>query len=171
MGTAAQASALSPPLPILARISDFVAPFFSSSITIRTEDADATVDPNSKIIRFVAAFLGANRFLADPTNTACVTQALATESNFTDVLAATEYTAATDPVTGETGQVDFAPSRLGLLNVIDIRMLSSGFSGAGPAFDFATAIEPGAGAFLDLRVRDAALGLVKESQSGTCPLT
>ena len=93
---------------------------------------------------------------------------MAAENGFSAEVAAAEYLAATDPISGETSQVDFAPSRLGLLNVIDVRMLSSGFAGAGPSFDFASAIEPGPGALLDLRVRDAALELVEELSS--CPL-
>ncbi|TCD69138.1 hypothetical protein EIP91_008614 [Steccherinum ochraceum] len=166
----ALASAATPPLPILARISDFVAPFFSTALTIRTSDADPSTDPTSPIIRFVAAFLAANRFLSDPANKACVIQALAVENGITVEVADAEYAAATDPITGEVSQVDFTPSRLGLFNVIDIRMLSSGFTGAGSEFDFVSASEEGLGMLLDLRIRDAALALVKEVQSGSCPL-
>jgi len=166
----ALASATSPPLPILARVSDFVAPFFSTAITIRTSDADPSTNPSSPVIRFVAAVLGASRFLSDPSNQACATRAIVIENDFIDAVAAAEYTAALDPVSGETSQVDFAPSQLGLLNVIDVRMLSAGFVQAGPSFDFVEAIVPGDGMLLDLRVRDAALQLVEEVGSGSCPI-
>lgn len=169
--SAAQASAESPPLPILARVSDFVAPFFSSAITVRSEDADPSSNPTSPVVRFVAALLGANRFLANAANKACATRAIAAESQLSLTVAAAEYAAATNGTSGETAQVDFQPSQLGILNVIDVRMLSNGFTGAGPTFDLADAIVPGDGKLLDLRVRDAAVKLVKELPRGSCRLT
>ena len=79
-----------------------------------------------------------------------------------------EYASATNAVSGETAQTDFDVSVLGLLNVIDIRMLANGFTGIGQSFNFTQAIQPGPGSLLDLRVRDAALDLVKEVKSGRC---
>lgn len=165
-----QASAASPPIPILARVSDFVAPFFSNALTIRSEDADPSSNPTSPLVRGVAALLGANRFLADPANKDCAVRAIARDNGISHTLAEEEYTSATDPVSGEINQVDFEASRLGLLNVIDIRMLVDGFAQAGPSFDFVQAIEPGPGLLLDFRVRDAALKLVKEVKNSSCPL-
>ncbi|KAH8075850.1 hypothetical protein BXZ70DRAFT_711752 [Cristinia sonorae] len=164
------ATTANPPLPILARVSDFVAPFFSSAITVRSEDADPSANPSSTIPRFVAALLGASRFLGDPANKLCSIQAIATDNGFSDTVAEAAYLSATNSVSGETAQVDFEPSRLGILNVVDVRMLSGGFAQAGLAFDFADALVPGDGLLLDLRVRDVALGLVQDLESGECPL-
>jgi len=163
-----QATALSPPTPILARISDFVAPFLSSALTIRSESADPSSNPT--LVRGVAALLGANRFLADPANRECAVRAIAKENQMSHTLAEAEYVAATNPVSGEISQVNFEPSSLGLLNVIDVRMLMDGFTQVDPSFDFVEAIQPGPGLLLDLRVRDAALGVVKEIKSGSCPI-
>ncbi|TCD69155.1 hypothetical protein EIP91_008632 [Steccherinum ochraceum] len=167
---AVQASTASPPIPILARVSDFVAPFFSNALTIRSQDADPSSSPTSPLVRAIAALLAANRFLADPDNKDCAVRAIAKDNAISRELAEQEYASATNPVSGETSQVDFDASRLGLLNVIDIRMLVDGFTGAGPSFDFVDAIQPGPGLLLDLRIRDAALKLVKEVKSGSCPL-
>ncbi|TFY73688.1 hypothetical protein EWM64_g10324 [Hericium alpestre] len=164
-----QAAALSPPLPILARISDFIAPFFSSSLAIRTASTNSSA--STPLVRTVAALLAANRFLADPTNQACATAAIAAELGVPPAQAAAEYASATDPVSGEVSQTDFEVGRQALLNVISVRMLSAGFSGAGPSFDFADAIVPGDGALIDYRVRDAALGILKtKSSADGCPL-
>ncbi|KAH8075861.1 hypothetical protein BXZ70DRAFT_1054419, partial [Cristinia sonorae] len=163
-------TAASPPLPILARISDFVAPFFSNALTIRSDNADPSSNPSSPLVRTVAALLAANRFLANPSNRECAVRAIAKDNGISHALAEQEYVSATNPVSGETGQVDFDTSRLGLLNVIDIRMLAGGFAQVGKEFDFVSAIEPGPGLLLDLRVRDAALKLVKEARSSRCLL-
>ncbi|THH29772.1 hypothetical protein EUX98_g4424 [Antrodiella citrinella] len=166
-----EAIAASPPISIVARVSDFVAPFFSNALTIRSESADPSSDPNSTLVRGVAALLGASRFLTNLSNKECAVRAIARDNGISTALAENEYAAATNPVSGETSQVDFAVSQLGLLNVIDIRMLVGGFAQVPPGFDFVDAIEPGPGLLLDFRIRDAALNLVKEVKSGECPLT
>lgn len=118
----------------------------------------------------MAAFIGASRFLANTANKACAIRAIARDNDISNELAAQEYASATNAVSGETAQTDFDVNKLGLLNVIDIRMLANGFTGTGSSFNFTQAIQPGPGMLLDLRVRDAALELVQEVKSGRCPL-
>ncbi|KAA1467258.1 hypothetical protein DENSPDRAFT_792409 [Dentipellis sp. KUC8613] len=160
-----QGSALSPPLPILARVSDFIAPFFSSSFAIRTDSANSSA--STPLVRTVSALLAANQFLADPANQDCSTLAIAAELGLPQDLAALEYASAINPVSGEISQANFTVNRQGLLNVITTRMLSGGFAGAGPGFDFADAIVPGDGKLIDYRVRDAAVEILKPRESGS----
>ena len=119
----------------------------------------------------MAALLAASDFLAKPANKECAVRAIARDNGISHALAESEYASALNPVSGETSQVNFQASQLGLLNVIDIRMLVDGFAQAGPSFDFVEAIEPGPGLLLDFRIRDAALKLVKARKSGACSFT
>lgn len=102
----------------------------------------------------------ANKFLADPANTNCSVQAIATQLNASRVVAQAEYAAATAPDTGETiSNSTFAVNRQGLLNVIDVRDQFGGFAGVPADFDFADAIVPGTGKLIDDSVRLSALGI------------
>ena len=102
----------------------------------------------------------ANCFLADRKNKPMVISAIASTLNITTAVATAEYAAATDPLTGETSPgKNFNVNRQGLLNVIDVRGQFNGFTGAGPTFNFATAIEPGTGKLIDYSVRDQAVAI------------
>lgn len=146
----------SPRPHILARLSDFVAPFSSQALTVRTSTVTNTTTPAYRAtVSFVRAMLRANRLLADPDpqHRAQAQDAIAAELKIEDeATAARELAAATDSVTGETAQVNFEVSGVGLWNVIGIRDRFGGFAGAGPGFDFVQAL-PG---LIDYRVRDAA---------------
>ena len=90
-----------------------------------------------------------------------VISAIASTLNITTAVATAEYVAATDPLTGETSSPgrNFNVNRQGLLNVIDVRGQFNGFTGAGPTFNFASAIEPGTGKLIDYCVRDQAVAI------------
>ena len=151
---------------ILARASDYVNPFSNTAITA----ADITLANPEKaelITRFLTALVLANIFLSQPRNKNCAVKAIAAQLNVSTEVANFEYMAATNPDTGETATMEggvFNVSRQGLLNVIDIRLLAAGFVGAGPAFDFAEAIVPGSGHFIDYTIRDAALRMVAHGE-------
>ena len=146
---------------ILARISDFIQPLSSTAITA-TEASLADAAKRALLTKFLGAMYAANHFLADPRYKECSIIAIAKTLNITVALAATEYTAAIDPLTGETSSPggDFTVSRQGLLNVIDVRDQFGGFAGAGPSFDFAAAIKPGMGKLIDYSIRDQSEGLI-----------
>ncbi|EJD43195.1 hypothetical protein AURDEDRAFT_89067 [Auricularia subglabra TFB-10046 SS5] len=149
------AAHLDPPLPILARVSDFVNPFSSSALTVASSAFD-NLTPASPHARAIAAMLSANRFLASggPCSRAAIAAELGLPAD-SDVVSA-ELAALTDPATGETAQTDFEVNPLALFNVIDVRTLQNGFAGAGERFDFVDAITPGAGKLIDYRLRDIA---------------
>jgi hypothetical protein len=106
----------------------------------------------------------ANAFLAAPSNQQCATRAIAKQLNISAAVAADEYAAATNPVSGESGSaaVKFNVSRQGLLNVIDVRGQFGGFAAIadGEGFDFVQAIEPGVGKMIDYSVRDEVVGVL-----------
>ena len=151
-----------PPPKMLARISDFINPLSSSALTV----AESTLDPSSpihnKVVSFISAMLKANAVLADTKQKNCAIEAIGKQLNVTSDIAALEYAAATNVETGETATMQqgvFNVSRQGLLNVIDVRAQFGGFEGAGPGFDFADAIVPGAGKLIDYSLRDEARAL------------
>ena len=150
----------SPP-NILATISDYIQPLSSSAITV-AQSSIADTTKNGLITKFVAAMYAANCFLADRNNKPMVIWAIANTLNISIAGAVAEYVAATDPLTGETSSPhdSFNVNRQGLLNVIDVRSQFNGFAGAGPKFDFASAIQPGVGKFIDYSVRDQAVAMV-----------
>jgi hypothetical protein len=130
----------------------------------------ALSDPAKRalLVRFLAASHQANLFLAAPANRACATRAIGAQLGVSAATAASEYAAATDPLTGEVGPpAAFNVSRQGLLNVIDVRGQFGGFAGAGDGFDFADAIVPGAGKLIDYQLRDEAVA-VESSFSPSC---
>ncbi|KAK8033955.1 hypothetical protein PG991_003353 [Apiospora marii] len=154
---AREANTSASPAPhVLARVSDFVAPFSSQALTVRTSTVTHTSNPAYRAtVSFVRAMLRANRLLADPDpqRRAELQGAIAAELGIEDeATAALELAAATDAVTGETAQVDFQVSGVGLWNVIGIRDRFGGFTAAGPGFDFVEALPD----LIDYRVRDAA---------------
>lgn len=142
---------------ILATISDFIQPFSSSAVTVAASSLSDT-SKRDVLTRFLAALYAANNLLAAPENEECATEAIAKELNVTNTVAHNEYMAATNVVSGESisAAVAFNVSRLGLLNVIDVRGQFSGFSSIdnGEAFNFVEAIEPGIGKMIDYSVRD-----------------
>ena len=160
-------SAQTPPLNILARVSNFVNPFASSVFTVsQTSLADST--KRDVYTRFLAAFLQANKVLADPSKSSCAISAIAKQLNVTTAVAKAEYAAATARDTGETvTNGTFAVNMQGLLNVIDVRGQFGGFAAAPADFNFADAIVPGTGKLIDDSIRLAAAG-VKTSVKPRC---
>ncbi|KAK5119640.1 hypothetical protein LTR85_007469 [Meristemomyces frigidus] len=164
----AEGHALNPPLTVLARISDFINPFASSAFTISEPTLS---DNNSRVLytRFVASFMQASRFLAEPSNANCSIQAIARQLNITTAVAQAEYAAATDSSTGETiSNSTFAVNRQGLLNVIDVRDQFSGFASVSQGFSFADAIVVGYGKLIDDSVRLAAMNITPRATANTC---
>lgn len=138
---------------VLARVADFVAPFSSQALTVRTSTvANVNTTGYNATVAFVRTMLCANRLLADPLRRDQARDAIAAELGVDETTAGRELAAATDPVTGETAQADFQVSEVGLWNVIGIRDRFGGFAGAAPGLDFVEAL-PG---LIDYRVRDAA---------------
>jgi len=153
-------------LNILARISDFVAPYASDVFTI-AEDTLTNATVRNITTRFIAAMHDANVYLASNESRAqtCSVKALATQYNISTALAQTEYAAATNSIRGETtpGQLgNFTVDRIGLLNVIDIRNQYAGFGSVPKGFDFVEAIAPGTGKLIDYSILDAALAISKK---------
>ena len=148
---------------ILAWVSDFIAPFSSSAFTVR----QAALSDSAKtdiLNRFLASFYAANQYLADPAHVNYSVNAIARQLNISRDVAALEYQAATNPISGEVSPgSNFTVNRQGLLNVIDVRSQFGGFSGVPVEFNFAEAIIPGPGKLVDYSVRDAAIALVKSS--------
>ncbi|GAB7340126.1 hypothetical protein MBLNU457_6610t1 [Dothideomycetes sp. NU457] len=153
-------------LNILARISDFVAPYTSDVFTI-AEDTLTNTTVRNITTRFIAAMHDANTYLAStkPHDQNCSIRALAAQYNISTALAQTEYVAATNTLSGEitTGQMgNFTVDRIGLLNVIDIRNQYNGFGSVPKGFDFVEAIEPGTGKLIDYSILEAALAISKK---------
>lgn len=153
-------------LNILARISDFIAPYTSDAFTI-AEDALTNTTVRNITTRFIAAMHDANTYLAstNPHAQNCSIKALAAQYNISTALAQTEYAAATNPLSGEvtTGQMgNFTVDRIGLLNVIDIRNQFAGFGSVPKGFDFVEAIKPGTGKLIDYSILEAALAISKK---------
>lgn len=153
---------------ILARVSDFIQPLSSSAITV-AESSLVNLTQRATITRFFGALYAANRFLADPENAACATGAIARQLKISRSLAQAEYTAATDPLTGETSSPggDFTVSAQGLMNVIDVRKQFGGFANVPAGFDYAAAIEPGTGKLIDYSIRDAVVKAVDDLNTDT----
>jgi len=163
----AEAEAQTPPLNILARVSDFVNPFASSAFTV-SQDSLTNSTKKDVYTRFLASFLQANKLLADPTKSKCAIAAIAKHLNVTTAVAKAEYAAATAKDTGETvTNGTFAVNRQGLLNVIDVRGQFGGFAAAPADFNYAEAIVPGTGMLIDDGVRLAAAA-VKSSFKPKC---
>ena len=148
---------------ILARVSEFITPFSSSAFTIQ----QATLSDSTKtdvLTRFLASFYAANQYLADPAHANCSVNVIARQLNISMDVAALEYEAATNPVSGEVSPgSNFTVDRQGLLNVIDVRSQFGGFSGVPAGFDYAEAIVPGPGKLVDYSMRDAAIALAESS--------
>ena len=148
---------------VLARVSDFIAPFSSSAFTVQ----QAALSDGTKtdiLTRFLASFYAANQYLADLSHVNCSVDAIARQLNVSMDVAALEYEAAQNPVSGEISPgSNFTVDRQGLLNVIDVRSQFGGFSIVPAGFNYAEAIEPGPGKLLDYRVRDAAVALAQSS--------
>ena len=153
-------------LNVLARVSDFVAPYTSNVFTIAQDTLTNTTVRNITT-RFVAAMYDANNYLASNESCAqtCSVKALAKQYNISTALAEAEYVAATNPLSGETatGQLgNFTVDKIGLLNVIDVRNQYAGFGSVPKGFDFIDAIVPGAGKLIDYSILDAALAVSKK---------
>lgn len=146
---------------ILARASDFVAPFSSTAFTV-AQDTLLNATSRELVTRFVGAMYDANKLLASSNATAqkCAVNAIAAQLDVSTAIAQLEYATTTDVLTGETapGQDgNFTVSRIGLLNVIDVRNQFGGFGNLSAGFNFETAILPGSGKLIDYSVRDAAV--------------
>jgi len=159
------------PVNILARISDFVQPYSSRELAI----ASSTLNSTTKlplVTSFYKAFYEANLFLQNPLNQPCVLTSLASDLNISSVLAANEYLAATNNLTGETlPEADnFEVSQQGILNIIDVRSQFDGFT-TPPDFDFVAALVPGANNLIDYSVQQAVLQQVAAGNGSniTCP--
>jgi len=152
---------------ILANVSDFIWPYATTSFTITTPVL-ANATKVTLITRLITAFYEASVYLADPFNKHCSIAAIATQLNVSTEVATLEYAQATDPIAGEThwpGGNNFTVNRQGLLNVLDIRQQFGGFANNLSSFDFADAIVPGTGKFIDYSIRDRAVA----AASNYCP--
>lgn len=141
---------------ILGRVVDVVDPISSDAITVSQASLQNSTQV-SKLVRFTAAFLAANRFLNDPANKACSVSAIAAQLNITTDVAEQEYTAATDPDTGEVSPGgNFTVNQEGLSNIIAVRQEFGGFASLPAGFNFTAASQPGPGKLIDYSIRDAA---------------
>lgn len=149
---------------ILANVSDFIQPYATTSFTAATP-ALANATRVGLITRFITAYYEASMFLANPNNEECSISAIATQLNVSTEVASFEYAIATSPVNGEThwpGGTNFTVNRQGLLNVMDLRSQFGGFVNSTAHFDFADAIVPGVGKFIDYTIRDKAFAAVSQ---------
>lgn len=109
--------------------------------------------------RFISAMHAANLFLAKPSKRNCSIAAVTAQLGVGMKVAAEQVAATTNVLTGETAEVlykNFSVSRIGLLNVIDLRSQFGGFN-VPSGFGFADAIVPGAGKLVDYSVLEKAL--------------
>jgi len=153
-------------LNVLARVSDFVAPYSSDVFTI-AQDTLMNTTARNITTRFIAAMYDANTYLASNESCAqaCAVKALAKQYNISTALAEAEYVAATNPLSGETatGQLgNFTVDKIGLLNVVDVRNQYAGFGSVAKGFDFVEAIVPGTGKLIDYSILEAALTVSKK---------
>jgi len=162
-------------LNILARVSDYIAPITSTSFMAR--DASVSSPGNSTLLaRFMASMLAANEFLLTPKNANCsiaAIAAIAAQLGVTGELAAREYASAVDAVSGEVSPPtgNFTVNKEGTTNDVNVRKAFGGFTGLSANYDFAAALEPGAGKLIDYSVRDAAVRLYEENRAvlgGNC---
>lgn len=147
---------------ILAYVSDFIQPYATTSFTVATPVL-ANATNVALITRLITAFYESSLFLANPENQNCSISAIATQLNVSTEVAASEYAIATSPINGETkwpGGNNFTVNRQGLLNVLDIRGQFGGFASNTSSFDFADAIVPGSGKFIDYTIKDMAVQAV-----------
>jgi hypothetical protein len=148
---------------ILARVSDFVNPISSSAFTAR-ESALSDYAETGLLIRFISAMYAANLFLQNPINKQCATSAIAKQLQVSAEVAQLEYTAATNPDTGEVSPGgNFTVNESGLLSVIAVREEFGGFSKLPSDFNFAGSIVPGEGQLIDYSIRDAAVASLKKN--------
>ncbi|KAG8526457.1 uncharacterized protein KY384_000050 [Bacidia gigantensis] len=150
-----------PRLNTLARAQDFVDPFSNRVLTVASATlSHPTSEKYQAIQRFVTALLRANAYLNDPENRESVVRLLQRSGGLGRKAAEGVYDYSTSREVGEVTkdqEAIFQVSRLGLLNVIDIRRQFEGFMGLEAGFNFVEAIMPGEGKLINYRVRDAAV--------------
>ena len=115
---------------ILARLTDYVSPITSVAFTARQGALSNTTEA-TLLTRFLAAMYTANRYLhtAKAANQACAVQAIARQLNASSAVAQAEYAAATSTISGEVSPGEnFTISRIGVLNIIDVRGQFGGFA-------------------------------------------
>ncbi|KAL9114886.1 MAG: hypothetical protein Q9227_001129 [Pyrenula ochraceoflavens] len=149
---------------ILARASQYsdLNPLSSSAFTVASSTVPCNSSRHDSAVRFLTAMLAANRFLACPENSAASINAIASQINVSSAIAQAEYTAATDPTTGETTSMQggvFNVSTQGLINVINVRNNAGGLDE-----DVNTvtteATTPGPGQLIDYSLRDEAVAML-----------
>ncbi|KAF2222835.1 hypothetical protein BDZ85DRAFT_262542 [Elsinoe ampelina] len=150
-------------LNILTRVSDLVAPYTSTCVTASGRGLANPVT-RDKIVRFTAALLDANRFLASTRrkDKDCARKIIIRFLNVTDAVGAAEYAAITDLVTGEItrGQKgNLTVDQVGTINVINERLEFGAFPNVTAGFDFVEAIKPGPGKVVDDAVLKEAVAI------------
>ncbi|KAF4547891.1 Hypothetical protein D9617_34g040710 [Elsinoe fawcettii] len=149
-------------LNVLTRVSDLIAPYTSTCVTASGPGLANPVT-RDKIVRFTAALLDANRFLAssDKRDQECARKVITRFLNVTEAVGRAEYEAITDEVTGEItrGQKgNLTVDQVGTVNVINERLEFGAFPNVTRGFDFVEAIRPGRGKVVDDSVLREAVG-------------
>ena len=115
----------------------------------------------------MAAMLEADAFVANYSNKNASVAALSKTLNISTVLASAEYDADTDPLTGSTTTLQggvFNVSTQGIWNLISTRKQFGGWAAnVTEGFDFAGAVVPGKGHFIDYSVRNEALAMLMKN--------
>ncbi|PRP86759.1 efflux ABC transporter permease/ATP-binding protein [Planoprotostelium fungivorum] len=123
---------------VLGSLSDYLNPFMLNCVGVQT----STLTNSTQVelyTRFLAGLQMARNFVADPSNSAAVINAIAVDLNITTTVAARQYQAVTNPITGEV-VLDLTISRAGLANVVYARQEFGGF--ISPYFNLTKTLEP-----------------------------
>jgi hypothetical protein len=121
---------------ILARVSDIVGPISSSAFTV-SETALENCSKSDLLGRFIGAMYAANIVLLHPSKKTCSIQAIQNQLNVTTNTALLEYTAVTDPISGEISpDRKFTVNQAGLNTIVTVREKFGGFASLPPNFNF-----------------------------------
>ncbi|MDF5732928.1 MAG: ABC transporter substrate-binding protein, partial [Rhizonema sp. PD38] len=126
---------------VLARFSDYVAPYQARVLATTSDYADTSPDT---ITAFLRAYIKAGQFVANPRNRTVVIADIAADLGVSSDVAATELDAALSHKSGEilNAQID----EQGLINTINLRQEFGGFN---TSVDSALVAKPGGGLYDD----------------------
>jgi hypothetical protein len=146
---------------ILARVSDIIGPISSSAFTV-SETALNNCSKSDLMGRFIGAMYAASIILLDSSKKTCSIQAIQNQLNVATNTALLEYTAATDPISGEISpDRKFTVNQAGLNTIIAVRKKFGGFASLPPNFNFTLATTPDTENLIDYSIRDKAVASLK----------
>ena len=126
-------------ITVLPKASDYVFPFSKSVFTASVPALSQNATRIDLVTRFIAAYLQANLYLANPANKDCAIAAIASQLNISIPLAAAAYANTTETQTGEIPpeqESKFQISLKGLENVVKVRTEFDGFQNVSKGLQF-----------------------------------